>query len=91
MSTASSDDVCRTRYDQIVFAADGASSRERRWLLELGAMTVLESELETLSVDDGASTAAEEGNRRGRERESYKSCLEAMLDGHYDTLSETCA
>lgn len=78
----------------------GVFSRERRWLLELGAMTVLESELETLSVADVASAAAAtaEGNQhqehsssssRGRERASYmSSCLEAMLDNHYDTLSE---
>ncbi|CAM9793091.1 unnamed protein product [Ectocarpus fasciculatus] len=69
---------------------DAASCRERRWLLELGAMTVLEAELETLSVDDGASTAGRGGRAEGgssaRERASYKSCLEAMLDEHYVAL-----
>lgn len=100
--------------------AGSAFSRERRWLLELGAMAVLESELETLTVGDVSSAAAataRRGNRnknrssgnnisnnnnssrtnnnssnsttmRGRERAWYKSCLEAMLDDHYDTLSE---
>lgn len=68
-------------------------SRERRWLLELGAMTVLEAELETLSMDSScASTAAVDRHHndadKGRERERYRSCLETMLDGHYDTLGE---
>lgn len=116
MSAASqfSDDVCRNRYDRIVFGTgvpssstgsagagatrgDGATCRERKWLLELGAMTVLEAELETLSVDGSPSSAAanhrnsnsNSGDRQAREREWYKSCLETMLDGHYEALGET--
>lgn len=60
-------------------------------------MTVLEAELETLSMDS-ASTAArgwhhddddDDGDSdKGRERERYRSCLESMLDGHYDNLGE---
>ena len=116
MSTAAqfSNDVCRNRYDRIVFGTgvpssitgaagagasatcgDGAASRGRKWLLELGAMTVLEAELETLSVDGCPSPSS--ANRRNssrtssgdtREREWFKSCLETMLDGHYDALGE---
>ncbi|CAB1100322.1 unnamed protein product [Ectocarpus sp. CCAP 1310/34] len=60
-------------------------------------MTVLEAELETLSVDQAASTAGNGGRTEGggsrnnssaRDRESYKSCLEAMLDEHYDALDD---
>lgn len=119
MSPASpfSDDVCRNRYDRIVFGAgvpgdssraagavaargENAASRERRWLLELGAMTVLEAELETLSLGGSLSSAAAKlhgndaicsGTQQAREREWYKSCLEAMLDGHYEALGEKCA
>eukprot|EP00752_Nemacystus_decipiens_P011606 g10305.t2 len=75
--------------------SDGIASRERKWLLELGAMTLLEAELETLSVDGPQfSTAANQraqGNISGtdtqaQETEWYNSCLETMLDGHYDVL-----
>ncbi|CAM9813659.1 unnamed protein product [Ectocarpus sp. 13 AM-2016] len=76
---------------------NASSCRERRWLLELGAMTVLEAELETLSVDEAAYTAGDGGRTEGggscnnsssRDIESYKSCLEAMLDEHYDALGD---
>lgn len=112
-----SDDVCRNRYDRIVFGigvpsssgaagvvgagatrGGGAASRERKWLLELGAMTVLEAELETLSVDEcqsspenqhnSHSSSSSSSDTQAREREWYKSCLETMLDGHCKALGE---
>lgn len=80
-------------------ADDAACARKRQWLLELGSIAVLEAELESLSMDGTSFAAPEDGQERQddsrgnsggnrRERESYKSCLEAMLDGHYDTLGE---
>lgn len=118
MSTPSnfSDDVCRNRYDHLVFGigapsssswaaagagashgvtgagaatrGDGSVPRERKWLLELGAMTVLEAELETLSVDGRAESQHSRNMQQAREREWYKSCLDTLLDDHYDTFGE---
>lgn len=106
--SSSSDDVCRARYDRLLFAAErcraGPSSRDidhgasvpslpgdaaalpvhmagRKRLLELGAMSVLEAELELLPLGENS------GRREGA-ADLYKSCLVAMLDGHYDALGE---
>lgn len=64
-------------------------------MLELGAMSVLEAELETLRLDrvsaEGVSRAGiggEQGVGGEQEQEAYRSCLEAMMDAHYDTLCE---
>ncbi|CAM9624508.1 unnamed protein product, partial [Laminaria digitata] len=72
-----------------------AQSSERKWMLELGAMSVLEAELETLRLDrvsaEGVSRAGiggEQGVGDEQEQEAYRSCLEAMMDGHYDTLCD---
>lgn len=98
--SASSEDLCRSRYDRINFARercqDGGdvkeASKERRWLLELGAMTLLEAELETISVSTEAMSAAGRNEtQRGRgdqDTGAYQSCLGALLEGHYDALGE---
>lgn len=63
-----------------------ASAAQRRRLLELGALTLLEAELESLSV---ASTGGDE-QRGGKQSTTamwgYASCLKAMVDRHYDNL-----
>lgn len=102
-ATAYSKDGCRARYDHIIFAAercqsDGhgeAPSSERRWMLELGAMSVLEAELETLRLERASAEGvprADDGGEQGyeseEEQDAYRSCLETMLDDHYDTLCE---
>lgn len=64
-------------------------------MLELGAMSVLEAELETLRLDTASaervSRADGGGEQTGgseQEHDAYRSCLETMLDDHYDTLCE---
>lgn len=94
------EDGCRARYDHVTFAAercraigqDEAPSSERRWTLELGAMSVLEAELETLNLDRVSVERATRGGVGGdgseQEKEAYRSCLEEMLEEHYDALCE---
>lgn len=102
-ATAYSNDGCRGRYDNILFAAercqaDGRGeepSSERRWMLELGAMSVLEAELETFRLDRASAErvsrendGGDQGNGSEQEQVAYRSCLEMMLDDHYDALCE---
>lgn len=81
-----SDDACRARYDYLLFASERCAAENsnatatRRRMLELGALTLLEAELTNLSM-------AGEGDRQRKQRE-YASCLEAMVDQHYDNLRE---
>lgn len=102
-----SDDICRSRYDRILFAAerfsgdghDKASSHSTRRMLELGAMSLLEAELEATSVCadsmTGGGTSAKGGHEaqqqssNERKKLAYRSCLEALLEGHYNNLRES--
>ena len=96
----SSQDGCRARYDHLIFAAERcqaggqgeAPSSERRWMLELGAMSVLEAEVETLRLERVSAGrvcgGGDGGDGTEQEQESYRSCLEEMLDDHYEALCE---
>lgn len=96
-STRLEDDISRARYDRILFAAerceaevavtkhDSGVSKQRRRMLELGAMGMLEAELEILSM--GESNIQELGCSE-RELESFKSSLMCLMDRHYDNLGE---
>lgn len=64
-------------------------------MLELGAMSALEAELETLRLDRASAErvsrendGGDQGDGSEREQVAYRSCLETMLDDHYDALCE---
>lgn len=94
------DDVCRARYDCLLFALErhaadnnerkkhaaksGTTSAARRRILELGALSLLEAELE----DVRALCVGGADGKQQRDVSGYASCLEAMVDRHYDNLRE---
>lgn len=75
-------DVCRARYDRLLFAKErcGDLNKDRGRMLELGAMSVLEAAIENVSLD------AE--HRQTISEQRYRSCLETLLEGHYQNLCE---
>lgn len=82
------EEACRLRYDRLLFASErcskgtlstGTEARTRR-VLELGAMTLLEAEMENMFQDHEV--------RRDPQKLGYASCLEEMLDRHYNILGK---
>lgn len=96
-TTKLEDNISRARYDRILFAAercqaeasvskhDSGVSNQRRRMLELGAMCMLEAELEVLSM--GENSIQELGCSE-RELESFKSSLTCLMNRHYDNLGK---
>lgn len=80
-SCSSNRDVSRARYDHFLFAKERCCDlKGRRRMLELGAMSVVEAAIESVSLD------AERHKNRSEQR--YESCLETLLEGHYYNLCE---
>lgn len=79
-------------------------AHQRRKILELGAMSLLESQLELeqsrsmvdtentpqcgTSVCGGSRHRPRQSGHGGKEEETYRSCLETLLDRHYLALRE---
>ena len=96
-ASPSLDDIRRARYDRLLFSAercqteahvstnDSVEWKQRRRMLELGAMGTLEAELEALP---SRSSSTREQGVCGRELENLKSCMSHLLNRHYENLGK---